>query len=228
MQKPHWSAWWRRNDSCSGVRPASPASDSTVDDGEPSACTASRQQPRTATPSRSTVHAPQTPCSQPTCVPVRPSRWRRKSVSSRRGSTVSRTARPLTVSSIADHRARSIAPSRRACRSGTGGSRTRRASWTGDRRGVRRARPPRPPPRHPTEPTSSASTSGRRVGRSVTAPTPTRASTTTRLVATEHDGGHRLREVAGAERELLERARLPVRRERPDGLDDELARVRAS
>ena len=34
--------------------------------------------------------APQTPCSQPTCVPVRPSRWRRKSERSSRGSTCSR------------------------------------------------------------------------------------------------------------------------------------------
>ena len=42
---------------------------------------------RTATPSSRTVQAPQTPCSQPTCVPVSPSRWRRKSVSSSRGST---------------------------------------------------------------------------------------------------------------------------------------------
>ena len=30
VQKPHWSAWWRRNDSCSAVSGPGPASDSTV------------------------------------------------------------------------------------------------------------------------------------------------------------------------------------------------------
>ena len=74
VQKPHWSAWWRLNASCSGESIASPASDSTVSTVEPSAWTASRQQPRTETPSSRTVQAPQTPCSQPTCVPVRPRR----------------------------------------------------------------------------------------------------------------------------------------------------------
>ena len=55
---------------------------------------------RTETPSRRTVHAPQTPCSQPTWVPVRPRRWRRKSVRRSRGSTSSTTLRPLTVTVI--------------------------------------------------------------------------------------------------------------------------------
>ena len=108
------------------------------------------------------MHAPQMPCSQPTCVPVRPSRWRRKSVSSSRGSTASRTVRPLTVSSICDHRARSIARAGRACRSSDGGS---AAEACVVRRRVdepsRRARPHRPPPRRPSEPTSSASTSAK-------------------------------------------------------------------
>ena len=40
---------------------------------------------RTASPSTSTEQAPQTPCSQPRCVPVSPRRWRRKSASVRRG-----------------------------------------------------------------------------------------------------------------------------------------------
>ena len=67
----------------------------------PSACTASMQAARGPRRRRArTVQAPQTPCSQPTCVPVSPSRWRRKSESRSRGSTVSRTRRPLTVSSI--------------------------------------------------------------------------------------------------------------------------------
>jgi len=39
----------------------------------PSACTASIRHERTALPSRRTVHAPHTPCSQPTCVPPSPS-----------------------------------------------------------------------------------------------------------------------------------------------------------
>ena len=30
MQKPHWSAWWRRNDSWSALRGPFPARDSTV------------------------------------------------------------------------------------------------------------------------------------------------------------------------------------------------------
>ena len=119
VQKPHWSAWWRLNASWSGESIASPASDSTVSTVEPSAWTASRQQPRTETPSRRTVHAPQTPCSQPTCVPVRPRRWRRKSVRSRRGSTSSTTTLPLTVTVISvtpPAPRRAAAPARRACR----------------------------------------------------------------------------------------------------------------
>ena len=44
-----------------------------------------------------TVQAPHTPCSQPTWVPVAPSWWRRKSVSSMRGSASPATARPLSV-----------------------------------------------------------------------------------------------------------------------------------
>ena len=67
--------------------PAPGASPSTVVSSWPSACTASIRQERTGSPSSSTVQAPHTPCSQPTWVPVRPSSWRRKSESSRRGST---------------------------------------------------------------------------------------------------------------------------------------------
>src|SRR6185369_3715968 len=52
---------------------------------------------RALDPFTSTVHAPHTPCSQPTWVPVRPSSWRRKSLSNRRGSTARWYARPLTV-----------------------------------------------------------------------------------------------------------------------------------
>ena len=62
-----------------------------------SACTASIRQARAGAPSIWIVQAPQTPCSQPTCVPVAPSSWRRKSVSSMRGSASASTARPLSV-----------------------------------------------------------------------------------------------------------------------------------
>ena len=48
-------------------------SPSTVSTRQPSACTANIRQERTLSPSTSTVQAPQTPCSQPTWVPVRPS-----------------------------------------------------------------------------------------------------------------------------------------------------------
>ena len=53
-----------------------------------------------ATPSNSTVHAPHTPCSQPTCVPVNPSSCRRKSLSNSRGSTERSKLRPFTVTEI--------------------------------------------------------------------------------------------------------------------------------
>jgi hypothetical protein len=46
------------------------ASDSTVSISAPSACTASVRHERAGRPSSSTVQAPQTPCSQPTWVPV--------------------------------------------------------------------------------------------------------------------------------------------------------------
>ena len=62
------------------------------------------------------VQAPQTPCSQPTCVPVSPRRWRRKSVSSSRGSTSSTTSRPFTVSLISVMRSAPRRARRRARR----------------------------------------------------------------------------------------------------------------
>ena len=68
VQNPHWSAWWSWNARCSGpgARP------SIVRTSQPSAWTASIRHERTGSPSSWTVHAPQTPCSQPTLVPVRP------------------------------------------------------------------------------------------------------------------------------------------------------------
>src|ERR1051325_9432262 len=53
----------------------------------PSAWTANIKHERADSPSNRMVQAPQTPCSQPTCVPVRPSSWRRKSLSNKRAST---------------------------------------------------------------------------------------------------------------------------------------------
>ena len=84
---------------CSGCsRRRAAARPSTVVDAWPSACTANIRQERTGSPSRSTVQAPQTPCSQPTCVPVSSRSWRRKSLSRRRGSTSRAIETPLTVS----------------------------------------------------------------------------------------------------------------------------------
>ena len=64
---------------------------------QPSACTASVRQERAERPSIRTVHAPQTPCSQPRCVPVRPSSCRRKSARVMRTGTERRCSRPFTV-----------------------------------------------------------------------------------------------------------------------------------
>ena len=63
------------------------------------------------------VHAPQMPCSQPTCVPVRPRSSRRKSTSSLRGSQRPSRVAPLTVrrtltSSVMRGAARSGPPQR--------------------------------------------------------------------------------------------------------------------
>src|SRR5580692_4494541 len=80
--------------------PLSAASPSTVESSWPLACTANIRQERTATPSTSIVHAPQTPCSQPTWVPASSNSWRRKSESSVRDSTLLRYAVPLTDSSM--------------------------------------------------------------------------------------------------------------------------------
>src|ERR1700722_3842727 len=66
----------------------------------PSACTASMRQERTGAPSTITVQAPQTPCSQPTCVPASNKSWRRKSLSNSRDSTLRRYCLSLTLTVI--------------------------------------------------------------------------------------------------------------------------------
>ena len=83
VQKPHCSPWCSWNASWSGWS-AVRRRPSTVMTSAPSAWTASIRQERTASPSTRTVHAPQTPCSQPTWVPVRPRSSRRKSTRSLR------------------------------------------------------------------------------------------------------------------------------------------------
>src|SRR3954453_17720561 len=105
VQKPHCSAWHSRNASCTGCstcppRPSSRASPSTVVTPWPSPWTASIRQERTGSPTTSTVHAPQTPCSQPTCVPVSPRSCRSASDSSRRTGTEASRGTPFTVTVI--------------------------------------------------------------------------------------------------------------------------------
>src|SRR5208282_6522336 len=86
---------------CSGCRCSrSGARPSTVSIVWPSACAANIRQERTGTPSKITVQAPQTPCSQPTWVPASKRSCRRKSLSSNRASTLRRYGVPFTVTLI--------------------------------------------------------------------------------------------------------------------------------
>src|ERR1700730_11603449 len=73
------------------------ASHPTVRTLTPSACTANIRQERTGLSSTSTVQAPQTPCSQPRCVPVRPQSSRNASAKLRRGTTRIMRSTPFTV-----------------------------------------------------------------------------------------------------------------------------------
>ena len=66
----------------------------------PSQAAARVMQERAGSPSMSTVQAPQMPCSQPRCVPVRSSPSRRKSARGVRASTASDTGLPFTVRRI--------------------------------------------------------------------------------------------------------------------------------
>src|SRR5438876_11107502 len=76
--------------------PSGLANPSTVISSVPSACTASMMHDRTASPSIRIVHAPHTPCSQPTCVPVRSHSSRKKSTSVFRTSMVPSYSVPFT------------------------------------------------------------------------------------------------------------------------------------
>ena len=114
------------------------------------AWTASIRHARTGSPSSRTVHAPQTPCSQPTCVPVSSRSPRRKSASVVRGSTTAVRRSPLTVTVIAASvmslraldRGGQGPPHELARRRG-GGSSARHAGRTADRCPRRRALPRR-------------------------------------------------------------------------------------
>src|SRR3954447_12832742 len=80
---------------CNGCNALPFASPSMVRIGLPCACTANIRQDRTASPPTITVQAPQTPCSQPICVPVRPQSSRMASTKVLRGSTRTAWSRPL-------------------------------------------------------------------------------------------------------------------------------------
>jgi hypothetical protein len=71
VQNPHCSAWHSWKACCTGPIPPSGARrPSIVVIAAPSRETANSRQDRIGAPSTSTVQAPQTPCSQPTWVPV--------------------------------------------------------------------------------------------------------------------------------------------------------------
>ena len=100
VQKPHWKLCESHIACCSvPISPSGP-SPSIVVTSLPAAWTASIRQERTGRPSRMTVHAPQTPCSHPRCVPVKLRSSRRKSASVLRASGEPVRVAPLTVSEM--------------------------------------------------------------------------------------------------------------------------------
>ncbi len=151
-----------------GCSPSSSASPSTVSTSAPSACTASTRHESDGRPSTSTVQAPQAPCSQPTCVPVSPSPWRRKSESSVRGSARPTCSRPLTRRRTARSSTRDPRGQQRAQRRHTRGlSPVARRSHAGRPRAPRR-RPRAPPPplrRRPAPARAPPRRRGRRTAR---------------------------------------------------------------
>ena len=175
VQKPHWSPCCAQNASWIGWRlgalprgSGAGARPSTVVIAAPSACTARTRQLRTGLAVQSTVHAPHTPCSQPTCVPVRSSASRRKSASEVRGSASplvarrrSRTGRAARRGHAALRHRPSAAASARSARTAATRRRYSAVAWMsrgraqagrrrprrlGQPRG-RRARRPTAPPR---------------------------------------------------------------------------------
>ena len=175
-------------------------------DLQPSACTASRQHARTATPSSCTVHAPQTPCSQPTCVPVSPSGGggsRSAAAAARPRSRIRAVDRERDLVTPAPRRAER--PLDERPRDLRGGTPARHGSCPAGRRRAASAPASRADASSPRRPRRRSRRSIT-VGRSVTAPTATRTSRDP--PPAQHDRDHREREVAGAQGELLEGAAL--------------------
>ena len=109
---------------CIGCSLSPSARPSTVRICLPAACTANMRHERTGSPSISTVQAPQTPCSQPTWVPVCPQSSRMASASVRRGSTAIACARPLMMKrdiALLAHAACSLARNAARMRCGVAG-----------------------------------------------------------------------------------------------------------
>ena len=72
VQKPHCAAPFRSKASCSGCGRPAPASPSTVRTSRPSTSSTGVMHDRWGAPSTMTVHAPQSPLSQPCLEPVSP------------------------------------------------------------------------------------------------------------------------------------------------------------
>src|SRR5262249_47586672 len=101
VQNPHWAAPCCRNEFFSranhGLNSQSP---STVITSRPSTCPAAIRQEQTGCPSSRTVHAPQSPASQPTLVPVSPRCSRRILDSLSAGGAEIAARRPFTRNEI--------------------------------------------------------------------------------------------------------------------------------
>ncbi len=207
MQKPHWSAWCRRNASCSGVSPDRAGERLDGRHGRP----VDLHGEQAAAAHRDAVEEHGAGAADPVLASdVRPGQA--EPVPEEVGQQQSRLHELPHGAAVdgqldLDHRARSTA--RADERAGQRAEVAAEACVVdGGSTSVAASAPASAAASSPEEPTSSASTSARRVGRSVTAPTPTRASTMRPASRSEHDRGHRLREVAVPEGELLECARL--------------------
>ena len=168
VQKPHWSAWCSRKAACSGVSSPSPRP-STVRESPPSAWTASIRQERTARRRADRAGAADAVLAADMGA-GEPEPWRRKSESSRRGSTASRRA-AVDGDGGVDH-APAPARARRTLESmpeyaGAGGVQRPGGSTSAPRLAGARAQP-----RVAGAPTSSSVEERRPVA---TPPTPTRA-----------------------------------------------------
>ena len=213
VQKPHCSAWCARNASCSGrpSRPSTVRSRTRRPAPRASGTSGPRRRRADGAGAADAVLAADVRAGQPEL-------WRRKSESSRRGSTSPRTSRPLTVTSITDacssarvdddavevpqvRRRRVQVPRRIDERCGARAGLARGLGVAG-------------------APSSSSSSS---VGRSTTAPTPTRADAISPRRRADEHAHIAEREVSVAERDLLEadacRPRGHV------GLDEQLVRL---